>query len=259
MWSSWRGPSHSCDLRHKGSNGAQWGSHTRDASHLKVINPLHCSLIGPLQRLITSTNGSLPAAGPQQRCWWPLGVVKEEKTKEEDKQPNHIHVYVHICICPVTVWRNSAEVKVTYLSLSIKTTHGNFFTFSSRVHLLATHRVPASGSLYMISSLHSRYWQRQPPTSSSDDAWKTTRWSWTCRNVGSVTSLFFFYILFVNQPRSGCVTVVWVGVIWKCKISEQLRLRNNLGSWKWWCDRNTFLNIYIDLVICLVFFWFNSK
>lgn len=38
---------------------------TRAVMHLAVISLLNCSLIGPLQRLITLTNGSLPTARPQ--------------------------------------------------------------------------------------------------------------------------------------------------------------------------------------------------
>lgn len=37
------------------------------SAHLAVISPLNCSLIGPLQRLITLTDGSLPTVRPQ-RC-----------------------------------------------------------------------------------------------------------------------------------------------------------------------------------------------
>lgn len=35
-------------------------------THLAVISPLNCSLIGPLQRLITLTNGLLPTARLQR-------------------------------------------------------------------------------------------------------------------------------------------------------------------------------------------------
>lgn len=72
-------------LRHEGDNPAQWGLRGRGAAHLAVINLLHGSLIGPLQRLITSTNGLLPAAEPQTcrrpASAQPLGVVKEQKQK----------------------------------------------------------------------------------------------------------------------------------------------------------------------------------
>lgn len=39
----------------------------RAVTHLAVVSLLNCSLIGPLQRLITLTNGSLPTHRPGWR------------------------------------------------------------------------------------------------------------------------------------------------------------------------------------------------
>lgn len=42
----------------------------RAVTQLAVISLLNCSLIGPLQRLITLTNGSLPTAGYTEVSGW---------------------------------------------------------------------------------------------------------------------------------------------------------------------------------------------